>query len=118
MLTDEHMAYVTEKVEVIGTIKTRNPRHNATFFMYTMGQSKSTDGGMPKIVACATNGVWSPVPNDRDLLASMSAFTKFYSLGLGKTSTYTYWSEPYAFVVRVFFVGILCVWFDEWSHTR
>lgn len=48
-----------------------------------MGQAKGSDGAMSKIVACQTNGIWAPVPNDANLADSLSTFSDYWALGLG-----------------------------------
>ena len=70
------------------TIKERNGNHSAAFFTYTMGQKKGSDGGMPKVVACATKGLWVPVPDDTALAESFATFAEYFSIGLSNTASY------------------------------
>ena len=48
-----------------------------------MGQAKGSDGAMAKIVACQTNGIWAPVPSDKNLDDALSTFSDYYATGLG-----------------------------------
>ena len=86
--------YTTDKVDIIATIRANNEKHEAAFFTYTMEQAVGADGAMAKTVACETNGVWAPVPNDSNLGDSLSTFNQYYAIGLGQTPSYTYWTEP------------------------
>ena len=96
VLSDSNIPYVsTGEHDALSLLKSRK---KVSTFIFTMEQSKDSDGGMAKVIACQTGAIWVPVPNAGAVGSKISIFGNYFSKSLGNSgSTRIYWTEAYTY---------------------
>ena len=71
---------VNERTEFLAT------RYQRKTVIFTFSLGTQADHEVTKRIACATNGIWTPVDehNGGDLVGAMSSYYKLFALGLGE----------------------------------
>jgi von Willebrand factor type A domain len=69
-------------------------------FTYSISMNDDLEGHkFSRDLACATDGIWSKIVNENEIPNSLASYYKLFalSLGDGKNSNFTAWTEPYRF---------------------
>ena len=96
MLTDSTAGFLTAG-SAIPQIARETRARNATVFTVSVGAAPGDDGGVPKVLACETEGVWIPLRDEPSVAEVVSSIFAYYTLGLGHepTGSWVVWTEPY-----------------------
>jgi len=94
-LTDGDITEGVKGSDLLALIKQLNT-YNATIFMYTLGSAVSDTGKAEcKAIACATNGLYTSIPDGGDLVSAMGYYYKYYATLREVTGDVVFWAEPF-----------------------
>jgi hypothetical protein len=94
-LTDGDITEGVSGSALLDIIKQLNT-YNTTIFMYTLGAMLSDPGKAEcKSIACATNGLYTYIPDGGDLVTAMGYYYKYYATLREVTGDVVFWAEPF-----------------------
>ncbi len=83
----------TSQDHLIGMVRLRNSKHDATIFTYTFGSNSG--GALARGIACETNGVYTQINERESLRDQLSLYYDYFALLRQTDNVKVAWVEPY-----------------------